>query len=166
MYPIFRRMRDVCCVLHVTCLDVCAPGFPPRTSQLWLVFIFFFLPRCLYLYLCWHASDSSGDVTGEAFSRGPRWVHLLPGAGRWRRACRLLPEGTDGLAEGRLLGAIRGTVGEHLATRGYRLLVALVDWCIRQHVINFFISPGIVSPGATAPFFTASLSTRMSSSCH
>lgn len=51
MYPIFRRMRDVCCVLHVTCLDVCAPGFPPRTSQLWLVFIFFSSPR-VSIYIC------------------------------------------------------------------------------------------------------------------
>lgn len=105
-------------------------------------------------------------MTGEAFSRGPCEVHLLPGAGRWRRACRPLPEGTDGPAEGRLLGAIRRTVGEHLAPRGYRPLTALLDQHIRQHVINFSISPGIVSPGATAPFFTAPLGMQISYSCH
>lgn len=139
-------------MLHVLiCVCVCVCQEHHSFDSFSVFFFFFPFPSCLHLYLCWHASDSSGNVTGEAFSRGPCEVHLLPGAGRWRRVCRLLPEGTDGPAEGRLLGAIRRTVGEHLASRGYWVLTALLDRRIRQHVINLIISPGIVSLDATAP---------------
>lgn len=42
-------------------------------------------------------------------------------------------------------------MGEHLDPRGWHLL-ALVDWHERKHIINFIISPGIVSLGAASIF--------------
>lgn len=41
----------MCVACYMLCLDVCAPGFPPRTSQLWLVFIFFPFPG-VSIYIC------------------------------------------------------------------------------------------------------------------
>lgn len=173
--PVCKTHHTMCalylnvCMLYVPCSNALMSvhhGFPPRTSQLWVVFSFFFssplspsifvLARITQLWKC------------DRWGLQPRPLLGAPAPRGWQVAPSMLtaPRGNRRPAEGCLLGAIRGTVGEHLATWGYRLLAALVDRRIRQHVINFFISPCIVSPDATAPFITASLSTRMSSSCH
>lgn len=101
--------------------------------------------------LRWHAWDSSGGVTGEA-STWPRCVHLLP---RWQVTQRgpTVAIGNGRTSEWCLFGATWRTVGEHLVPRGYWHLLALVDWHIKQHIINFIISPGIISLGSSILFY-------------
>ena len=55
--------------------------------------------------------------------------------------------------KGFVLGAIWRTMGEHLVPQGYWHLLAFVDWHKRQHIINFIISPGIVSLCASIFFY-------------
>lgn len=137
--PIYKRLR-----VHM-CWCVCSGLYNEAKCCSFGLFAPLFI-----LVLAW---------MGEFWVCGRRSLHLDPlgppapslaGDARGADCCHR--EWADRW-KGFLLGAIWRTMGEHLVPQGYWHLSARVVWHKRQHVINFIISPGIVSPGASIFFY-------------